>query len=548
MRLKNTLRRYRELTMFTRRYTTLARILIIALALAVFLSACGITETDTESDGSGITSTDISGSVYVAIPENVSDNPLKTKNVDMLNFESLIFEGLIYIDNDGSFKSQLAETWSVDADGKTWTFSLRQGIKWHGDNGEFKASDVIFTLDTLANLSTDDSVYAGINDIIESYEAEGDYKVKIVTKSVNNSILYHLNFPIIPKSYYQSGFDSKKYIGTGAYQVSKSDDTGITLEVNESWWKTKPVSIKDIVGYIVGGEEEELNLYEAGVLDIATISKLASSQYKNEGVTNVTSYMTQYYTCLVPNFQNEYLSDVSIRKAIAYSIDRSNIISNVLLGNGVATDLPIPPDSWLYDQKNTIYEYNLQQAETLLNGLGYTERDEETGILKNKVRNSGITLNLLVLESDSEKYLIDLAEIIKEDLLAAGIEVNIEAKSFSSYKSALDNKEFDLAICTFYLDKNPDLSAFMNSDGSLNYSGYSNSAVTSLIENCRKAVLDADFENAYEALGAQFTSDLPHIPLYFRTYSLLSRASIENITGLRELNIFSSIVDWNVIS
>lgn len=534
--------------MFTRSYTTLAKILIVILLITIFISACGGVKTDTGSDGTQADGTDVSESVYVAIPKNASDNPLKTKNVDMLNFHSLIFEGLIYIDVDGSFKSQLAETWSVDPDGKTWTFSLRQGIKWHGDNGELKSSDVIFTLDTLSALSKDDSVYAGINDIIESYKVIDDYKVQIVTKSVDNSILYRLNFPIIPKSYYSGGFDGKKYVGTGAYQVDKKDDASITLKIYDYWWKTKPISVKDIVGYMVGGEEEELNLYNAGVLDTATISKLASSQYKNEGVTNVTSYTTQYYTCLVPNFQNEFLSNISIRQAIAYSINRGSVIANVLLGNGVATDLPIPPDSWLYDKKHTIYEYNLKAAESLLNGAGFTQKDEETGILKNPVRNSGITLNLLVLQSDSEKYLINLADSIKEDLKNAGIEVNIEAKTYNAYKTAINSKSFDLALCTFYLDRNPDLSVFMNSGGSLNYSGYTNSTVDGLIGDCRKAVLDADFKNAYEALGKQFTDDLPHIPLYFRTYSLLSRASIENITGLRELNIFSSIVNWNVTS
>jgi ABC-type transport system substrate-binding protein len=487
------------------------------------------------------------GEMKIPMPINPVINPLKTQNMLMANIYKLIFESLVTIDLDGRAQPCLAETWEVAEDQKTWTFHLRKGIQWHGSSDKFDADDVVFTLETLKNIGSADTIYAKCNDIISSYEAVDENTLKIVTDKARSSLPYSMVFPVLHKGYYEnaSDLDTKSPVGTGPYKVQKMQENGLTLVVNDKWWKTKPY-IKTIQAVPVEDNEVELAGYQIGNMNYVTTAALTSGKYRQTGKTEVADFMTQYYDCLMPNIKNTIFSDPNVRKALAYSIDKGDIISSALLNHAVAADFPVPPDSWLYDGKLKIYEYNTAKAKDLLqasgwkdlNGDGYYEK-EENGKLKQ------LSCDLLVLKTTDITYKIDVAKLIKEQLENMGFKINeIDQKEWDVYKTRLENRNYDLALCSFYMDRNPDLAYMLASDGAENYSGYVSDKMNQLLSKCSSAVKEDDLKKEYSNLQQAFVDDLPHIALYFRTNSVIYDSKIQVLGKVRELDIYHDISKW----
>jgi len=495
------------------------------------------------------------GELNVPMPKNPSTlNPLKVKNAELSNIYSLIFESLVQIDADGSPQPCLAETWEASEDGKTWTFHLRKGIKFQNDQKEeMTANDVLFTLEMLKALSTEKSIYAKCNSLIASAKAEDNYTLQITTASPKSAVLFSMVFPVLSKEYYEnaSGIDDKQPVGTGPYKLDSYDaDSGMVLSVNENWWKTKPF-IKTINAIPMSDNEEELAAYKnTGELDFVPTSLQTAGKYRETGKTNVLEYNTQYYDCLMPNINNSVFSDPNVRKALAFSIDKGDIISKALINHAVAADFPVPPDSWLYDGKLKIYEYNTARAQELLSESGWKDTDND-GILEKQQENGAplkLSCNLLVLQTDDITYKKDVANLLKEQLKEWGFEITVVEKKWSKYTADLETGNYQLALCSFYMDRNPDLNFLLNSDGKDNYSKYKSADMDKALEKCAATVKEEELKLAYGGLQQQFVNDLPHIALYFRTNSLVYRSDLQGIGTIRELDVFRDISKWYLVT
>lgn len=93
------------------------------------------------------------GELIMPIPANAeAHNPLTVSNREMLNMYSLIFEGLVYLDESGILAPMLAENWSCDETGRVWTFNIRRGVKWHRLASELTADDIIYTVNIIKNM------------------------------------------------------------------------------------------------------------------------------------------------------------------------------------------------------------------------------------------------------------------------------------------------------------------------------------------------------------------------------------------------------------
>lgn len=99
-------------------------------------------------------------------------------------------------------------------------------------------------------------------------------------------------------------------------------------------------------------------------------SSLSVGRYREDGVTNVMDVMTQTAEVMLFNYGNSELSNPLVRQAIAYAINRSAIITNVYMNRARACDVPIAPDSWLYNSRSKVYDYNTELALSLLIKLG----------------------------------------------------------------------------------------------------------------------------------------------------------------------------------
>ena len=352
--------------------------------------------------------------------------------------------------------------------------------------------------------------------------------------------------------------DTRWPIGTGPYEfTSYQQETGIRMDVNDDWWKKTPF-ISSIMARPISDAASEVKAYNLQELDLVGTSDLSANRYRKYGVTNVEEYMTQYYDCLIPNLyiakngEPKFVHDIRGRQAIAYALNKSQIISKVLVNHAVATDVPIPPDSWLFDTSLSIYEHNKREAIRIIEEMGYTHFDEdgfrakendETGELETLV------IKLTYPKEIEDSYKQNIASLIEEQLEDMGMRIDLTELSIADYTKRIEAGNFDLALVSFYIDRNPDPRFMIHSTKQTsNYGYYKDEFMDIALEDCATTLDEEDRRKAYSRVQDMFLKQLPQISLYFRTNSLIFDDSIKGVTNYRSLDIFNEIQSWYVIS
>lgn len=487
------------------------------------------------------------GELKFPIPNNPPTlNPLKIKNLEMYNLFSLIYEQPVRIGKDGTAGPELAETWSVDSSGTKWTFRLRKGVSWQGGNGEFTSDDIIYTIGLIKSYTKDDSVYAQYNSSIKDYSAPDEYTVEITLSQPGNAAVYFMTFPVMCKAYCSGKeLDELHPTGTGPYIADEYDkDKQMSLKANDLWWKQAPY-IQSLTALCYSDHDMELAAFSGDLIDFMTTSALTVDTYKKYGIKNYSDYLTRFYDCLVPNASSGFFSDVNMRRALALSLDKREIISKALLGHAVAADYPIAPDSYLSGESAGINEYNPQKAAALFEQAGWKDRNKD-GVLE-KVDGTQVTnlnIKLLIPLNKENTYRRDAAENVRIQLMQCGIQVEVVEEEFDAYKLSLQNGSFELAFCSFFIDQNPDVSFMIGTGGSANYGAFSDERMDGLLSKCKSALTEEEMKNAYYEMEREFMDKLPQISLCFKTNALLYDASINISDSISDMDIYTTIPQW----
>ncbi len=486
------------------------------------------------------------GTLILPIPRNPfrsesgsSYNPLTVNTEEMRNMYSLVYEPLLRCDSNNRIIPSLAEKWSSDDTGRVWTIQLRKNVMWH--NGDMlSAEDVLYTIGQIRNLGS--AAYYGLAvDAIESYEQADESTVRVTMKKAGAAALYALVFPVI------SSRTPNELNGTGPYQVTSSDETSVELAVNPRWWKQTPY-IQNILCLSRESNDVALDSYEARQLNMVPTKTVSAGKYREEGVTSVLDVMTQEAEVLLVNHNNAILHNTDVRKAIAYALDRSGLVSNVYMNRAAVCDVPVPPDSFLYDATTKIYDYDLAKAAELLKGAGWTDEDAD-GILQQG--NSKLHLTLLVNDSTESTYRKNAAALIASQLLKAGIEVEVVTAKLSieqpngEFEQKLKNGEFDLALAGFQMEPCGNLAPYLEPDGTRNYGKVSGDWGT-LLSAAAAAADENGMREAQSKLQQQFVQELPFIMLYFRMNSIVYDANIRNVSDIRGTDLFRTVGDWYI--
>jgi peptide/nickel transport system substrate-binding protein len=214
-------------------------------------------------------------------------------------------------------------------------------------------------------------------------------------------------------------------------------------------------------------------------------------------------------------------------------------------GHAFAADSPVAPDSFLSGGAANSIEYNIQDAFSLLEQAGWEDRDNDK--IREKVDGTQITdlkIQLLIPLNREDTYRRDVADNIAGQLRQCGIDVEVKEEPYEQYKADLGSGAFELALCSFYIDQNPDVSFMLSSSGASNYGRFADAEFDTLIQNCAAALTEVDMRNAYTAMESAFMERLPQISLYFRTNALLYNASLNVSENLRDKDIFNTIPQW----
>lgn len=539
--------------------TSLACLLV---ALALLLAGCQA------SPGEYVLPTAVPGSVATFAPEpTASPDPMRTAEItigvvadpnaevnpiycttrDIININTLVFESVVELNDEMQPVPLLADRWTVD--GTTWTFTLRSGIIFH-DGSPLTAYDVVASFNAIRAAGEAYPWYER-TEAIESILATSETEFVVTANTGGYVFLYSMTFPILQSSTVNNAMP----MGTGPYwYIQYTTDTALRLEANPLWWK-QPSRVQSVLALFYSETVDALLALQTGEINtLATRSTTAALSRNLKGRTSM-DYSTTTYEFLAVNLSDPILSDVEVRRALMYAIDRSTLAENSYLGMVQQTEVPISPGSWLYETQSAAFNYSPERALAILHEQGWS--DSNGDFYLDKMINGVLTtleLEIITYDEPSAPTRSNAAAAIVEQLNTIGIRATYNPSdpdgsewTMETMQRALRGRRFQLALIGVNLSQTPDLRPLLatrtesNSDTSLNFSGYASPAMDSYLNDVMSATDEITFGTAVANVQMQVIDDLPILGLFFRSGTLISTLDVSSMTGIREGNVLRGI-------
>lgn len=455
-----------------------------------------------------------------------SINPILSKNKSVQDFSKLIFEPLMSLSSDYKLQLVLASEWAKQND-KVYLIKLKNDKKW-SDGKSFTAEDVKFTIDKLKEV---DSIYSSNVQHIIEVEVVDKSSIKITLDEEVPFFEYNLTFPILSKAYYENKEFSLNIvpIGTGMYKVSDVQESSLILNKNDYYEDKDNLKLEDISITIYASAGELYNAFKIGNIDLISTQNTNLKQYIGTIGYLSKEMKGREHDFIAFNVQSEFFSQINLRKAVVYSIDKTNIVSSVFSDNYYISSFPLDYGNWLYNELDTSSGYNVDQAKQILQNDGWSYRYKSWQKTQN-YKTTSLIIDFVVKASDTSR--VKVAENIKNQLENQGIKVNLIKASDEQYYNYLINKNYDMILCSINLSISPDLSTFF---GANNLANYSNTEVDDLMNEIKNTTDENKLKDDYKRLAEVYKVDMPYLSLYNNKYTVVYNT---NLVGFNEMNWF----------
>lgn len=435
-------------------------------------------------------------------------NPLISNNKEVLNIGKLIFEPLLNITKDYKIQMCLATECSKTSE-TSYIVKIDNNKKWQ-DGSSFTAKDIQFTIDRLKEGT---SVYAYNVQKISSIEIIDNSTIKINLSEEVPFFEYNLTFPILPNNYYigEDFYTSTKLpIGTGMYKISSIDSSNIKLEKNEKWWNKENENAKiETIDIKIFSEIGEIyNSFKLGNIDIFTTSNYDLENYIGTIGYAKTEFKAREFDYLAFNCEDNILKNVQVRKAIGYSIDKTNITSTIFNNNCYTSEFPLDYGNYLYTSNNLSSGYNTEQSKKVLQEDGWQYKNNKWQKTEN-YRTSRISLSLTVNRDDKSRLAV--AENIKNQLAQIGISVTINKVSTNQYNNILQNKNYQMILTGVYNSYSPNVETFL---GPNNLQNYKNDELNTILQDVKNIKDENLLKEKYNKIIEIYNNELPFLSLY----------------------------------
>lgn len=449
----------------------------------------------------------------LGIAELDNMNPILSKHKNVQDISKLIYDPLVTLTADYKAEACLAKEWAKQSD-NSYLIKLRENVKWT-DGQKFTAEDVRFTIDRLKEVP---SIYSYHVQYVTGVDIVDDYTVKINLDREIPFFEYQLTFPILSKDYYEAEDfvqteKNKSPVGTGKYKIADVQPSYMILEKNTGWWKKETnLMIEKITVNLYSSIGELYNSFKIGNIDLIATTNDNLQEYIGTIGYSAKELKGREHTFLAFNMQNYFLSKQEVRKSIAFSIDKENIVSSVFHNKCFTSSFPLDYGSWLSQGQDASSGYHLEQAKQVLVDNGWVYRSGTWQKTENR-KTQAITLSLLVRASDGAK--VAVAENVKQQLENQGIRINIVQASDEQYHNSIHTKKYDIALCSMTLSPSPNLTTYF---GEGNLANYSNEEVSSIMNEVKNTTDEQILKEKYARLSEIYKNDVPYISLYHNKY------------------------------
>lgn len=465
-----------------------------------------------------------------------STNPILSKNKNVQDISKLIYEPLINLSQDYKPEACLAKEWAKQND-TTYIIKLKENVRW-SDGEKFTADDVKFTIEKIKSV---DSIYSSNVQNITDVEIVDDYTLKIYLDKEVPFFEYNLTFPIMSNQFYIDNEFSEGIVpvGTGMYKYTDVQSTYLTLEKNNNWWDTKTnLTLTKITINMYSSLGELYNSFKMGNLDVIDTQNSNLQEYIGTIGYAKKEMKGREHDFIAINTSNYFLSHKEVRKAISYSIDKTNIVSSIFNSQYYTSSFPLDYGTWIYQEQDASSGYNPDQAKQILTENGWTYKNNYWQKIEN-YKTQRIALNLAVKASDSARLLV--AQNIQEQLGNQGIRVNIVQLSDDQYYNAINTKNYDMILCSINLSLSPNLETFF---GENNLANYANEEVSNILSEVKNTTDENTLKERYKRLAEIYKDDVPYISLYNNKFTVAYSTGLIGDVTPNWFNVFYNISGW----
>lgn len=421
--------------------------------------------------------------VLSTVSDPKSFNPVTSTEMSTTEFTQYMYEGLLRINGVTLMpEPNLSDSWDVSPDGLEFTFHIRNGVVW-SDSVPFTAYDVEFTFNDLIYNNA-----VSPNSSRDIFTMEGK---KIGVKALDSThVQFKLPFTyapflrvmaqeILPKHKYSTFVKKGSFstalgiqtppaqmVGTGPFMLeSYISSQKVVFKRNPLYWKTDSAGnrlpyIEKIIYTIVTDQNAELLQFKRGEVDyLIAKGEDFPGLKKDELTSNYSVYRIGPATGsnflafnmnadvdpksgkpYVDKTKLSWFTNVKFRQAIAYSLDKENMIRIVMNGLGYPQWSPMAPsEGYFFNPKVTEYPYNVAKAKQILAEEGFKDNNGD-GILEDK---DGHTVEFSFVTNSGNNIRIKIAEIIRKDLESLGIKVHFQQLEFNSLVQKMDNPPYE---------------------------------------------------------------------------------------------------------
>ena len=537
-------------------------------AAALGLAACGGSKSgSTATSGTASSAGSSTGSVstagftvqYGSNPETL--DPALNSAVDGGNTIITVFETLLIINENNEAVPGQAESWTTSEDGLTWTFTMRDGLKW-SDGTDLNAKDFEYSFKRMANPDTAAPYAETCLGMIDGFEeaagfpdADGNPTVEPNLDALNvkasddgKTLTIVLAYPCsyfdkivafaamspVQKATVEANGDAwctspDTYVCNGPFMITEwTPSERIVLTKNPNYvggWDSSKIVSESITLLLLEDSSASFAAYNSGeaqlIKDVPTDEIPSLTKAEDGGDFYVDTILGTYYVSL--NLKRDAFKDAKVRRALSLAIDRDYVANTIMQGTYSTADSIVGPgivdeNGYFYDNANggspyiaDDYEANLAEAKKLLADAGYP---------------NGEGYPTIEYSTNDAGYHVPLAEYLQQAWSDLGITLTISKMEWSSFTAARRAGEYDVARNGWVMDYNDPsnmLDLFCSGNGN-NDGKYSNPEFDAAIEASRVADVSEHFAQLHKAEDI-LMEDMGCIPVaYYNDFWLQSPA------------------------
>jgi peptide/nickel transport system substrate-binding protein len=416
----------------------------------------------------------------------------------------LLYNSLVRVDDQLRVVPDLAEA-IQSPDPLTYVARVRRGVRFH-DGRELTSADVAYTFRSFLDPGFV-SARKGAYRLLASVDPVDRYTVRFRLKEPFGSFPVNLVMGIVPET---KGPDA--VIGTGPYQfVSYAVDDRVTLAPFPSYFGGPPRNAGVVLRIIPDDTMRGLELRKGSVdLIVNDLSPDIVHQLREEGRLTIATALGSDFAYIGINLRDPVLSDVRVRHALGFGIERGAIVTYLRRGYARVADGILPPVSWYAAGDVFRFTHDPAHARQLLDDAGYRDPD---GPLPR--------LTLSLKTSTAEQYRLQAA-VIQHDLREIGVALDVRSYEFATLYSDVLRGNFQLYTLQWVGVSDPDMlrRVFHSKQAppaGFNRGYYSNPDVDRLIDGATVATSDADRRRLYGEAQRLIAADAPYIGLWHKT-------------------------------